>query len=62
MGEYTARKERADIADKIKIPVQRGDFTKKFASLNIELYKVGFLIFLWERSMRNFKIYDKKGL
>ena len=64
MGEYTARKNRADNTDikreLIKIPVQRGDFTKKFASLDIELYNVRFLIFLWERSGRNFKVYDKK--
>ena len=58
MGEYTARKDRADNTDikreLIKIPFQRGDFTKKFASLDIELYNIRSLIFLWERSERNF--------
>ena len=49
VGEYTARKDRADNTD-----------INQDSGPERGFYNVRFLIFLWECSGRNFKVYDKK--
>ena len=40
----------------------RRDITENFVPLDIELYNIRSLIFLWECSGRNFKVYDKNSV